>query len=237
MTSKPTLVRKRVAGWTAVGIAALAVGTARADTHFGIISTVSSSPRTAARLNVTAVTTMDAVTFSVFPSDGGATVGDTLSLSPEFFLTSESSADPGIQNLFTGAGGQSALVRAESSEWTAVVLEQYSPEEKIVLSLPPVQVASGTSFQVPIGRLHRATSLLIGNVTGTRNAIIYRYGQGAEQPPVDLPPFGVVVIPVTQENTQLKVRVADASAGVIAQLAVDTGKTTVMTLLPPVSLR
>src|SRR5262245_54655985 len=217
----------------AVTLAVLAAGNARAGTHVGIISTVSTSPRTAARINVTGIDGGGA-TFSVFPPDGGATVQDSVPLSPEFFATSASSAVPGIANLFVGAGGQTALVRVEYTQGDAgVVLEQHSPEEKVVLALPALPTVAGVTFWVPIGDLHRGTTLLIGNPTGSPNGIIVRYGQGADQPPVDVQPFQVAVIPVTVANTQLRIRVTDASSTVIAQLAVDTGKTTVMTYLTP----
>jgi hypothetical protein len=218
-------------------LALLAAGTAAAGTHFGIISTVSTSPRTAARLNVTVHPgDASAATFTVFPGGSAASVQDAVAFSPEFFATSESSAVPGIQNLFTGAAGQTALVRVDvPAASSAVILEQYSPEERVVLALPPLDTIASPTFYVPIGNLHHGTSLLIGNPTGSRNAIIIRYGQGADQPPIVIAEFSVVVIPITVAHTQVAVRAADPSVPFIAQLAVDTGKTTVMTVLSPPS--
>lgn len=221
----------------AATLAVVAAGTAQASTHFVIISTESTSPRTAARLNVTANPGggSGGVTFTVFANNGnGPSISDSVLISPEFFATSESSTDPGIQNLVTGAAGQSTLVRVQtvdSSIESAVVLEQQSPEERVVLNVPALSAAQGVFFRVPIGSLHRGTLLLIGNPTSSPQAILFSYGQGPTQPPVDVAPFGVAVIPVTVANTQMRVRVADASVPVIAQLAVDTGKTTVMTFL------
>lgn len=233
MKTRNTVTKLLSALAVAAVVSLCAASSAQASTHFGIISTESTSPRTAAWLNVTGMTG-GAVTFKVYPADGGATVEDAVAMGPEFFATSESSTNPGIQNLFVGAGGQSALVRVDyPSGPSAVVLEQHSPEEKVVLGLPSLATAQSPNFWVPIGDLHRGTSLLIGNPNSSPNGIIIRYGQGAEQLPIAISAFGVVVIPVTVANTQLSMRATDPSLPFIAQLAVDTGKTTVMTYLTP----
>jgi hypothetical protein len=209
---------------------------AQADVHFVVLSTESTSPRVAARLNLTDIIPTGAA-FRVFPADGSL-VEDTVPMNPDSFATSASSAEPGIRNLFVGSGGASALVRAEAIDASGrsfVILEQSSSEEKVVLAVPPVSTAAGSSFAVPIGALHRGTTLLVGNPNSTLNGVILRYGQEAEQPPILVNAFGVAVVPITRANTHLRIRVTDASLPAIAQLAVDTGRTTVMTFLLPLA--
>ena len=231
----PARVRPRT--WAAIAlVASCAPAAAQADVHYAVLSTESTSPRMVARLNVTDIF-HNAVTFTVF-SAGGARVEDTLAMNPESFVSSSSSSDPAIQNLFLGAGGQSALVKVEASDSSgrsSVVLEQSSTEDKVVLDVPPVAAAAGSAFAVPIGGLQRGTMLLVGNPHSGLNGVILRYGQAAEEPPITVAEFGVAIVPITQVNTRLRIRLTDPSRPVIAQLAVDTGKTTVMTFLRPLA--
>src|SRR5262245_12963145 len=219
----------------ALGIGALGLAipaTGWASTHVVILSAVHTTPKTEARMNVTGIDG-GGVTFSVFPAGGGATIEDSVPLNPEFFATSASAAVAGIQNLFTGSNGATALVRASYTQGSAVVvLEQESNEGHIALGVPPLDKVMGPSFIVPIGDRQRGTTVLIGNPSGSPAAVILRYGQGPEEPPRDLPPFGAIAVDVTTANTQLKIRSSDASVFLIVQLAIDTGRTDVTFISP-----
>ena len=199
-------------------LAFLAAGTAQAETHYGIISTKRISPQTMARINASAGEP-DAVAFTVFPVDV-IPLTDVVQLDVNLFASSASSTEPGIQNLFVGAGAQTALVKVEMfASRSSAVLEQY-------------QVAAGQRFLVSIGDLQQGTSLLVGNVNQTAVPVDLRYGKGLPEPDVLINAFGVAVFNITQSNTSVLLE-AKGPLPIIVQLAVDTGKTTVMTYLTP----
>jgi hypothetical protein len=188
----------------------ITAGGAEASTHVGIISTERSSPRTSARLNA-AGNNGGAATFTVFPA-GAAPISDTLGLSSNGnFVSSTSSSVPEIQNLFTGSGSLTALVRV----------------------LPPAEEAAGPRFQFPVGDLQQGTVLLIGNPNPAPNAVVVRFGQNPPEPARPIAAFGVLAVEVTLPNILVVAVAQDPSLLLVAQLAVDTGRTTVMTYLPP----
>jgi hypothetical protein len=216
-------------------LAFLTAGKAQADIHYGIISTVRTSPKTTARLNLSAIGS-DAALFTAFAADGNSVpVSDTVQMGVTQFASSSSSQVPEIQNLFVGVGNRTGLVRVEAvaGNRTSAMLEQSSLDGKVVLTLPPVDEVSGDTLMVAIGDLQQGTSLLVGNPNGTNNAFQLRYGTNLPGPPVLVPAFGVAVVDVTQANAAVIITAVDPSLPLIAQLAVDTGKTTVMTYLTP----
>jgi hypothetical protein len=209
----------------------ITAGAAEATTHVGIISTERSSPRTSARLNA-AGNNGGAATFTVFPA-GAAPISDTLDLSSDGkFVSSASSSVPEIQNLFTGSGSLTALVRVDILEGGSATLEQSSTDGKIVLALPPIDQAASPRFQFPVGDLQQGTVLLIGNPNPSPNSVVVRVGQSAPEPARPIAAFGVLAVEMTVPNTLVVAVAQDPSLLLVAQLAVDTGRTTVMTYLP-----
>lgn len=208
----------------------------RAETHYGIISTERSSPKTTARISLVSNVSPGGATFTVFPA-ASAPISDTVQLDDNLFATSASSSMPEIANLFTGSGALTALVRADYlGAASAAVLEQSSLDGKIALDLPPSDRALGARFAIPIGDLHQGTLLLVGNPFSSPNPITLRYGPLPPESPVPIGAWSVLVIEVTRANTMLHMTVQDPSLFVMAQLAVDTGKTTVMRYLKPASI-
>jgi hypothetical protein len=213
-------------------LAFLAAGTAQAESHYGIISTARTSPQTMARINASAGEP-DAAAFTVFPADQGIPLTGVVQLDVALFASSASSTEPGIQNLFVGAGARTALVKVEMfASRSSAVLEQSSFDGKVALNLPPFQVAAGQRFLVSIGDLQQGTSLLVGNVNQTAVPVDLRYGTNLPEPDVLINAFGVAVFNITQSNTSVVLE-AKGPLPIIVQLAVDTGKTTVMTYLTP----
>lgn len=115
------------------------------------------------------------------------------------------------------------------------MLEQSSPDGNVVLEVPPVGVARGVVFLVPIRDLQHGTSVLLGNTSDFDTEIVVRYGNNAQQPPHPLRRHDTMVIDVTVPNTLMRIVSTNPDGLCIAQLAVDTGKTTTMTFLTPTS--
>jgi hypothetical protein len=201
-----------------------------ADTHFAVISAVRTSPKTTARLNVSSHLESDA-TFRVYPSTGGAAASDTLPVPREtLFVSSSSSTNPAIANLFVGADAQTALVEVQlPGAISGVVLEQDSSDGKIVMAVPPRSVTAGTVFVIPVGDLRRGTSILLGNVSSLDASLTIQVGTSVEQPLDPLRGFQATAIELTRSHTLVIVR---SDVPVIAQLAVDSGKTDVTMLTP-----
>ena len=217
---------------TLVLAALLASTSAWASTHWVIISTVRTSPKSTARINVSA-TEPDVVRFTAFNAVG-APVFDEMPLSSSFFVSSASSDMPEIQNFFNVYPDEPGMVQAQATQsHTAVMVEQSSPDGKVILNVPPIDKARGIKFLVPIGELHQGTSLLIGNPNDQATAVAIRYGLNPLQPDISIEPFGVGVIDLVQGNTLVVIEARDASLPVIAQIAVDMGKTTIMHVLDP----
>jgi hypothetical protein len=212
------------------GLALLAAVTAEASTHFGIISTVRTTPRTTARINL-AMTFRDAIQFTVFTPDGSP-LSDVLPFNAHLFASSADSAMPEIQNLFVGSQGSTGLVVAQATQSVSnATLVQSSVDGNVILDLPPIEEARAIWFFVPIGNLRQGTTLLVGNPNSQPAAYRVRYGESAPEPDAVVPAFGVAVVDVTRSDALLTLEALDATLPLIAQLAVDTGKTTIMTYL------
>ena len=230
-----TLIRSGRLGGAAAMLAVLATSaTASAgDRFWGIVSTVRTSPKTMARINVSELGAGAAI-FTVFPPNNAIPILDVVE-SIDLFASSASSTKPEISNLFTGIGQSTGLVLVESSGvQSGAVLEQSSWDGKLELSLPPEELAKGMGFVVPIGDLQQGTSLLVGNPHDVPVDVSVRYGNNLPEPIVTIQRVSVAVIDITRSNIGVVLE-ARSNLPVIAQLAVDTGKTTVMTYLTPLS--
>jgi len=85
----------------------------------------------------------------------------------------------------------------------------------------------------PYSRLKQPRTVTAGgNPQGSAIGVYVAYGTNLPEPSITVPEFGVVVIDITQGNTMVRLEPPGALS-VVAQLAVDTGKTTVMTYLQP----
>jgi hypothetical protein len=208
----------------------LVAGTAQASIHYGIILTTHASPQTTAYFTIGS-DQEGAVVFTVFPA-GVAPVSDTVMLSEHGFATSADSTNPAIQNLFTGSGATTALVRAvfEQGE-SGAVLEQSSHDGTVVVAVPPVGAIRGVKFFIPIGDLQHGTSVIVGNPSDQETFIVVRYGNSLPEPPRLLERFSTLTIDVPEPNTLMTILSTDEGGTVIAALVVDTGKTTAMTYL------
>ena len=236
------MLRTRGTRWTtlmsAAVLASLATaGTALGSTHYVILSAVHTTHNAEACFNVTGADS-GAVMFTVFPAGGAAPIQDAVPLNANFFASSASASVPGIQNLFAGSEGETVLTRVDYPQGGAtVVLEQASNQGYVALGIPSVDKAQGATFIVPIGDLHRGTTVLIGNPMGSDNAVILRYGQGFEEAPRAILAHSAIAVEVTQANTQLKIKATDTSLPIIVQLEIEeTNKTTVAFVWPQTAL-
>jgi hypothetical protein len=193
--------------------------------HYFILAGVRTTPKTTARINVGAAEPSQVI-FTLYPP-GAAMITDTLNLDANNFVSSASSTKPEVANLFTGSGGQTALVRVETQPAgrATAVLEQSSSDGKILLCAPAVVAAAG-AFLVPVGQIQRGVDLLIGNI-GDDAAIEVQYGASAAINLGTLARHAVLTHTVTQGNTTLRIVGTGPSVNLLCQLAVDTGKTDV----------
>jgi len=185
------------------------------------------------------------VLFSVYDMDGILLSEFTLQVDARGFVSSLSAAPPN-NNLYAVSGGQPASVTVKFPQGATnadAVLYQTLKASKVVLGVPWLRdqadfpVASGTLFSVTVGNFSRA-SLLVANVSGTDLTVDVFVGTagapGAGKyslPDVKNNMIARIDLDPSDSNSHLVMR---STGDIVAQLVVDTGKSTItqVTLVP-----
>lgn len=197
--------------------------------HYAIITDLVNSPKERASLELTS-DVPGSFQFTVYPVSGTPSAQQTVTLNSDNYGTTENSAIP---NLFTASAGLTALVMAMFNDGASTaLLRQKSGFTKIMYYVPPSEQSVGQQFRVPIGDLGYGAYLLVGNPNGADVFVSAKFGAAAAQSPVQIPAFGVTKIVIPNPNQEVLLVSTTDGLGVVALLAVDTGKTDITYLTP-----
>lgn len=173
-----------------------------------------------------------AFNFRVFAPNGGQpqpTPAISVNLNASQFGSSFNSAMP---NLFTGSNDQTALVEVDFPPGLSFCVQRMKAgPEKVVCSVPPMSVAKGTLFHVPVGDLGNETTLLIGNPTDSDAVVNVTVGTNPPGADITVLRRHVATVQVTSADTQHTVT-SKNNVDIVVALKVTDGKTTMTYMLP-----
>src|SRR5262245_33290318 len=209
-----------ISKWTLCGFlaVALAAGPATARRHYGIITDLTNSPKESASIDIVTLEAVQNVgyLFKVYASSGPAVALPPVPVPGDFNTFANSTSSP-IPNLFTPSGGQAALVSVETVDLqtlillnkpTVAVLKQRSGTNRILMTLPPEELATGQVFATPVGAIEAGTWIYVAPLELDTAVWVTVNGVLTTSQPIPISAFTVAKIPITTPNSRVEISVA-----------------------------